>query len=237
MDTMPNLKPSAVGPESCQLDGDGVKTCSTCKAEKPRSEFHRKADAKDGLPPHCKECKRGRDAAYRARNIERLRAYDIARYQHPARKAASNASAKRVYEKDKPAALKKMAEYARAHPEAVRKAKNAYTARNPAKTLAKVRRRQARKLNATPAWANQFFIEEIYELARMRTQQKTGGITEWQVDHIVPLQHPLVQGLHVEYNLQVIPALQNQRKGNRSWPDMPDRIVDSKGESIRGAHF
>jgi 5-methylcytosine-specific restriction endonuclease McrA len=42
-----------------------------------------------------------------------------------------------------------------------------------------------------------------------------------EVDHIVPLKSPLVCGLHVEHNLQVIPATQNRRKHNRVWPDMP----------------
>ena len=91
-------------------------------------------------------------------------------------------------------------------------------------------------MNATPAWANQFFIEEAYDLARLRTQQKTGRSDEWQVDHIVPLQHPLVQGLHVEHNLQVIPAIHNQRKGNRVWPDMPAEIIDPKGGSMHSNH-
>ena len=96
--------------------------------------------------------------------------------------------------------------------------------RNPWKVLAVVRRYQAKKLNATPKWANQFFIEEAYDLAARRSAIKCGGIAKWHVDHIVPLQHPLVCGLHVEHNLQVIPALQNHRKSNRYWPDMPEYI-------------
>ena len=78
--------------------------------------------------------------------------------------------------------------------------------------------RRAKKLNATPAWANKFFISEAYHLARLRT--KATGF-QWHVDHIVPLVSSKVCGLHVEHNLQVIPGKLNQSKCNRHWPDMP----------------
>jgi len=69
------------------------------------------------------------------------------------------------------------------------------------------------------AWANEFFIEEIYRLARLRTIV-TGE--RWQVDHIVPVKSDLVCGLHVETNLRVVRLIYNASKGNRKWPDMPD---------------
>ena len=89
---------------------------------------------------------------------------------------------------------------------------------NPDRSNANCRRYFASKLNATPAWANQFFIKEIYHLAHLRT--KIMGF-RWHVDHIVPLRSKLVCGLHVENNLQVIPAIQNLKKHNSIWPDMP----------------
>lgn len=78
-------------------------------------------------------------------------------------------------------------------------------------------RRRAAKNNAVPKWANHFFINEAYHLARLRT--KVTGIA-WSVDHIVPLQSKFVCGLHVEHNLQVIPLSENKAKNNRYWPDM-----------------
>ena len=195
-----------------------MKVCATCKTEKPKDEFHRKADAKDGLHPSCKACRKAKDAARRVANAETLRAYERERNQQPARKGAQKVRLKARYKANKTQWDATSRQYAVEHREQVRATKRAYKKRNPAKTLAATRKRQAQKLNAVPAWANHFFIEEIYDLARRRTAA-TGF--EWHVDHIVPLQHPLVCGLHCEQNLQVIPATVNYSKGNRTWPDMP----------------
>jgi len=73
-------------------------------------------------------------------------------------------------------------------------------------------RRNAAKINATPKWANRFFIQEIYDLATLRT--KITGI-RWEVDHVIPLRGVGVCGLHCEGNLQVITAVENNKKGNR----------------------
>lgn len=70
---------------------------------------------------------------------------------------------------------------------------------------------------AIPAWANSEKITEIYRL-RDEVAAKTG--IEHHVDHIVPLNHPRVCGLHNEFNLQILPRIDNLKKGNRTWPDM-----------------
>ena len=94
----------------------------------------------------------------------------------------------------------------------------AWLQEHPEKRVSYGARHRAAKLLATTMWANSFLIEEAYALAQLRTQ--TTGF-KWHVDHVVPLQSPLVCGLHVESNLQVIPSFKNQSKGNRHWPDMP----------------
>lgn len=90
--------------------------------------------------------------------------------------------------------------------------------KNSARRNALKAKRMADRMHATPAWANHFFIEEIYDLARLRT--KIMGY-KWSVDHIVPLKSNSVCGLHVEHNLRVIPHRDNISKKNRWWPDMP----------------
>ena len=99
-----------------------------------------------------------------------------------------------------------------------RQYKKNWDKRNPDKTAAKVQQRNARKLQAQPKWANEFFIKEAYTLAKLRSDMF--GF-KWHVDHIVPLRSNLVCGLHCEDNLQVIPASYNISKSNKHWPDMP----------------
>ena len=86
---------------------------------------------------------------------------------------------------------------------------------NPAVGAARTQKYQASKNNRTPNWlgADELWrIEQAYELAALRT--KLFGFA-WQVDHVIPLQGSLVSGLHTPYNLQVIPARDNQSKSNR----------------------
>lgn len=88
---------------------------------------------------------------------------------------------------------------------------------NQARDKANMAARRAAKRNATPEWADQDAIRAIYSEADQIT--KATGI-EHHVDHSVPLKHPRVQGLHNEFNLQILTATANQSKSNRHWPDM-----------------
>ena len=81
---------------------------------------------------------------------------------------------------------------------------------------------RAKKLQATPLWLDDSQIEEIMDLHKAaRMFQIYTGI-DYQVDHIVPLQGDIVCGLHVPWNLQLLSSFENQSKGNRYWPDMPE---------------
>lgn len=60
-------------------------------------------------------------------------------------------------------------------------------------------------------------IQEIYLDAALKTQLE--GV-KYQVDHIVPINHPLVCGLHVPANLQVMTGEANLEKSNTYDPTL-----------------
>ena len=96
--------------------------------------------------------------------------------------------------------------------------KKAWAKKNPHVGAEIVRRRQIRIKTALPKWANVFFMQEVYHLARLRTKALR---VPHEVDHIVPILGKTVCGLHCEANLQVLPKSENRAKGRYHWPDMP----------------
>lgn len=65
--------------------------------------------------------------------------------------------------------------------------------------------RRAKKFKATPKFANLQKIKKIY----------LNCPKGYHVDHIIPLNNPIVCGLHVEWNLQYLPAKENLSKSNK----------------------
>lgn len=173
---------------------EGLKKCCRCKLAKPPEEY----GSHNG---YCRPCYRAWRREYRKENphiqkgqIQRALERDPDRF----RKYDRNS-----YWKNRE---KRIAKSRRWNVEN----KEAFAAREAA-------RRSAQK-SATPSWADWGAIEAVYMAAAEQTQA-TG--TLHHVDHIVPLKSKVVCGLHVPWNLQVLPAFDNQSKSNRRWPDMP----------------
>lgn len=172
-----------------------MKKCSRCSVEKELSCFARQSSARDGLQNYCKQC----NTIY-TRN----------------RRAANPVPHRESVKQWIKANSKKHSEYCKKwadkNKEKRREIQKAFHKRHPHKSAAKVTRRKRAQGNATPAWANRFFIEEIYHLAQLRT--KATGVKH-HVDHIIPLRGEFVCGLHVENNLRVIPEKESLSKGRK----------------------
>lgn len=179
---------------------DGKHTCTKCGERKALSDFPKRKSRPLGVTSTCKLCIKVANKVAYSLNAEINREY-AANYRR------NNAEAISV----------KQAEYREANRDALRKYHREYAKANPGKVMSKIVHRRAKKLSATPKWADKAEIQSFYDAARLLSKG-------WHVDHIVPLVHPLVCGLHCEANLQLIPALENLRKGNNYWPDMPTTI-------------
>lgn len=82
---------------------------------------------------------------------------------------------------------------------------------NPVPRSYRVAKRRAQKKHATPVWADQDYIRDLYRNAKEASA--IFGVA-FEVDHIVPLQGKNVCGLHCEHNLQILTAAENRRKAN-----------------------
>lgn len=81
-------------------------------------------------------------------------------------------------------------------------------------------KRRASKKKATPKWLTAEHFSQILSFyTQAKLLQKETGV-KYEVDHICPLQSDLVCGLHVPWNLQVIPKIENNQKSNKLVEDL-----------------
>ena len=91
----------------------------------------------------------------------------------------------------------------------------AWRAANKDLVTADNRNRKRRHREATPPWVTLAQRNEMRALYRVAMQlTRTTGVP-YVVDHIVPLRSPVVCGLHVPWNLQVMTRDDNLKKSNK----------------------
>ena len=100
-------------------------------------------------------------------------------------------------------------------PEVLRQYRNAWKENNKTQVRADTKARRRKHRLATPKWLTRQQKSEIRQLYQIAiTMTKTTG-EQYVVDHIVPLRSEFVCGLHVPWNLRVIPRQENLLKSNK----------------------
>jgi hypothetical protein len=171
-----------------------MKKCTKCKEIKELSKFSKHLCHKDGLCSQCKDC----DKIYVALHREQRIAYgNIYR--------ESKQEQRKIYREDHKAE-KKAYDYQ-------------YVKDNPGKIIAKRARRRASELQAIPPWLSSGQHAEIEWYYTTAKELQWLSDEPLEVDHIEPLQGEDSCGLHVPWNLQILPRSLNrskQNKGNKS---------------------
>lgn len=220
-----------------------MKKCYTCKTSKPLSDFTKLKRNKDGLEGSCKICKTAKAKTWCSNNDIKNKSYkkkwakdnliktiEIGRRwrlnnpdkakQHSRTYKTNNVDKEKINRRlryiNNPDKFKAANEKWRAgNRDKMKNLVRQWRLNNPDKINARDAKRNAAELQRTPPWLTKEHIESIrimYAYAK-KLQCKTG--INYHVDHIVPLQGKNVSGLHVPWNLQVITAEENVKKGNR----------------------
>lgn len=142
-----------------------------------------------------RESRLARCRAYREDHLEKCRARE--RDYALRNAAAARERARQWAERNRDKAAAKTREWVRANPDWTAALKAGY---------------KARRRRGTPPWVRAQDFARIYYEARVMSELTE---TPHHVDHIVPLRGKVVSGLHVPWNLQVIPAVENLKKSNR----------------------
>jgi hypothetical protein len=161
-------------------------------AEKER----KKAYQKEYYKKH-KEKIDASNKAYYEKNKEIINAYKL-RWQHEHKEQKAEYELQRYLNNREKAA----------------QARKEWRAEYPWRANALTAKRRAAKLQQTPKWlspTDYFEIECIYAYS---SALNASGLA-YHVDHIVPIQGKEARGLHVPWNLQVIPASENISKSNK----------------------
>ena len=210
------------------------KTCNKCNTKLPCSEFPIKRSTVDGLYGFCKPCKRLSDKESRNKRAlskpptdkkctccgEFKSQHEYGKNKskadglHDSCKSCKNNMARDLYKREKPKILSSNKAWRDSNKDKVIKRSRRYYKDNKQDFIARAATRRATKLTATIPLSQEDKdkIKEFYWLAK---DLRAVSGEEYHVDHIVPLQGKNICGLHVPWNLQILPADINLSKGNR----------------------
>lgn len=223
---------------------DELKTCSRCKQEHPISRFNdKKRKNKTGKSDYCKECESQyskehylanrdkyleRQRTRREENREEISEWHKKHYLEnrdkilakqreynvkPEVKQRESVRQARRYKENRQDIRKKQNERnstLEIKAEVQQRSKRHYL-KKPWHYVAKTGARRAARVQATPTWYKRGDATPYYKTAYDLTK-RTGE--KYVVDHVIPLKHDLVCGLHCKENLQVITQIENLRKHN-----------------------
>ena len=168
--------------------------CKSCNQDFDENSFYKDKSKKSGRDSSCKSCRNIKLKEWKDSNKE-LRKATLKRYRDKNKtklKLVDNLRKERRSEYSKE-----------------------YRLRHPDRHSARQSLRRANKINATPLWLTVEQKKEIENFYWLAKDLEKVSCEKYHVDHIVPLNGENVCGLHVPWNLQILPSDLNIAKSNK----------------------
>jgi len=189
-----------------------MKQCTKCKKIKELHQFSKDRSRKDGLQLHCKQCLSDYLKANKEKVLIVKRAYAIKKRVKIAEYMVHYNAVN--YERDGEKIRARTSRWKSEHKKEVAIQKLNWRLANPGKYAAYCAKRRAKKLKATPLCLNEEYHRQNEEFYIVAHELQWLSEESLHVDHIIPLQGENVSGLHVPWNLQILPKSLNGSKGN-----------------------
>ena len=168
--------------------------CKLCLVEKEEENFNASARKSNGKNSYCKLCQSKKNKAWMQENVIHRSNYE---------KGYKGARQDHVRE-----TKQKWDAENKEHRSVYRQARKPQYAAHAMKRYVTIKLSQ-------PFWLSESQLKEIEMFYWLAADLKTTCGETYHVDHIVPLQGKNVCGLHVPWNLQILPADVNIRKSNK----------------------
>lgn len=191
----------------------------TAKYRKVHAEALKEKREKDKLNLDFKERARQATAKYRLLHPDRVVQQNIKAKESPDYKEKRKKSLHKYKNKDLDGYRRKQNER-NSLPENRKKRRESSSRsakKNLACGLARTMKRYTAKINRIPKWLSEIDYEKIQLIYKECSELQIlwDSNDPLQVDHIFPLQGDTVSGLHVPWNLQILPRSLNIKKANK----------------------
>lgn len=168
-----------------------MKVCSGCKKNLSFDLFNRRAKSADGFDACCKACRSMRRKSY----------------------TSTSEYNKKYYSENKEVEYLRKELWYKNNPDKKVEHRKRYRLSNLTAIRESERLKNLERRTRVPNWLTREQRQEILNIYNLRDEVIMLTGDKYHVDHIVPLQGELICGLHVPWNLQILPAECNLSKG------------------------
>jgi hypothetical protein len=177
-----------------------MKKCSKCLKEKGLDCFYKRKHLKNSYYGDCILC----------RNLN-----DKQKYNSEEKKLENS----KYYKENKEKCNTASRNYQLKNKEILKEKAKLYVEKNREKIMiqksSQAIERRTQKITAGAKWLDKDLLKDIlYKVQEIRNLNKLGK-EKYHLDHIIPLKHDLVCGLHVPWNLQILTQYENCYKSNK----------------------